>query len=137
MRAAPAGSRARCRSSRRPLMSAGAAFFDLDRTLIRRSSALALAPAFRRRGLITRTHLAKAALWQLVFVVRGVGAETVRNAAENGMRFLAGLTVEEMQGLVGEAMEPVLRPLVYAEPLRLVQRHHEEGERVYIVSATL
>ena len=34
-------------------------------------------------------------------------------------------------------MEPVLRPLVYAEPLRLVQQHRERGERVYIVSATL
>jgi HAD superfamily hydrolase (TIGR01490 family) len=34
-------------------------------------------------------------------------------------------------------METVLRPLVYAEPLRLVQQHRERGERVYIVSATL
>jgi HAD superfamily hydrolase (TIGR01490 family) len=42
-----------------------------------------------------------------------------------------------MQSLVGDAMEPVIRPLVYAEPLRLVQQHRERGERVYIVSATL
>jgi HAD superfamily hydrolase (TIGR01490 family) len=34
-------------------------------------------------------------------------------------------------------MEPVLRPLVYDEPLHLVRRHRERGERVYIVSATL
>jgi HAD superfamily hydrolase (TIGR01490 family) len=34
-------------------------------------------------------------------------------------------------------MEPVLRPLVYAEPLDLVQHHRARGERVYIVSATL
>ena len=31
----------------------------------------------------------------------------------------------------------MLRPLVYAEPLRLVERHRERGERVYVVSATL
>jgi HAD superfamily hydrolase (TIGR01490 family) len=31
----------------------------------------------------------------------------------------------------------VLRPLVYAEPLRLVERHREQGERVFVVSATL
>src|SRR5581483_1461871 len=36
-----------------------------------------------------------------------------------------------------EAMEPVLRPLVYAEPMRLVEQHHARGEPVYIVSATL
>ncbi len=53
------------------------------------------------------------------------------------MSILEGFTVEEMQELVGDAMEPVLRPLVYAEPLRLVQRHRERGEKVYVVSATL
>jgi len=114
-----------------------AAFFDLDRTLLRRSSVLALAGSFRERGLISRTHLAKAALWQLLFVARGVGAETVRSAAEDGMRFLKGFSVEEMRTLVGDAMEPVLRPLVYAEPLQLVQQHRDRGDRVYVVSATL
>ena len=34
-------------------------------------------------------------------------------------------------------MEPVLRPLVYAEPLRLVEHHRARGERVFVVSATL
>ena len=34
-------------------------------------------------------------------------------------------------------MEPVLKPLVYQEPLELVERHRERGEPVYIVSATL
>jgi len=114
-----------------------AAFFDLDRTLIRRSSALALAGPFRKRGLITRTHLVKAAFWQLLFVARGASAETVRNAAADGMRFLAGFSVEEMREVVGDAMEPILRPLVYAEPLQLVQEHRVKGEKVYVVSATL
>jgi HAD superfamily hydrolase (TIGR01490 family) len=116
---------------------ATAAFFDLDRTLIKRSSVLALAPSFRRAGLISRVDLAKSAFWQLLFVARGASAERVRSASEDGMRILKGFSVEEMRRLVGDSMEPVLRPLVYDEPLRLVQRHHERGERVYIVSATL
>jgi HAD superfamily hydrolase (TIGR01490 family) len=115
----------------------GAAFFDLDRTLIRRSSALALAGAFRERGLISGTTMARAALWQILFVARGANAEAVRRVAEDGMAVLRGFPVEEMRALVAEAMEPVLKPLVYAEPLALVQRHRERGERVYIVSATL
>jgi HAD superfamily hydrolase (TIGR01490 family) len=114
-----------------------AAFFDLDRTLIRRSSVLALAPSFRARGLISRIDLAKSAFWQLLFVARGASAERVRSAAEDGMKILAGFSVEEMQSLVGDAMEPVLRPLVYAEPLHLIRHHRSRGERVYIVSATL
>ena len=116
---------------------AAAAFFDLDRTLIRRSSVLALAGTFRRRGLISRLDLVKSAFWQVLFVLRGASAERVRSAAEDGMKILKGFSVQEMQQLVGGAMESVLRPLVYEEPLRLVQQHRERGERVYIVSATL
>jgi HAD superfamily hydrolase (TIGR01490 family) len=116
---------------------AAAAFFDLDRTLLRRSSALALAGSFRQRGLISRRQMLKAAWWQLLFVARGASHEAVQRAAEDGLRVLDGYTPEEMRELVAEAMEPVLRPLVYAEPLRLVEQHHERGERVYIVSATL
>ena len=116
---------------------AGAAFFDLDRTLLRRSSALALAGSFRERGLISRWQMLRAAGWQLLFVARGASHEAVRRAAEDGLSLLAGYTPEELRELVAEAMEPILRPLVYAEPLHLVQQHHERGEPVYIVSATL
>ena len=116
---------------------AAAAFFDLDRTLLRRSSALALAGSFRERGLISRRLLLRAAAWQLLFVARGASHEAVRRGAEDGLRILAGYRPEELRELVAEAMEPVLRPLVYAEPLSLVERHRERGERVYVVSATL
>ncbi|MFL5955304.1 MAG: HAD family hydrolase [Gaiellaceae bacterium] len=114
-----------------------AAFFDLDRTLIKRSSVLALAGSFRKRGLISRLDLVKSAFWQVLFVLRGASAERVRSAAEDGMKMLNGFSVAEMESLVGDAMETVLRPLVYAEPLNLVERHRARGEKVYIVSATL
>src|SRR3954465_5062141 len=87
---------------------AAAAFFDLDRTLLRRSSVLALAGSFQERGVISRWQLAKSALWPPLFVLRGASAETVRSAAEDGMMLLRGFTVEEMRALVGDAMEPVL-----------------------------
>jgi HAD superfamily hydrolase (TIGR01490 family) len=114
-----------------------AAFFDLDRTLLRRSSALALAGSLRERGVISRRQLLQAAAWQLLFVARGASHEAVRRGAEDGLRILAGYRPEDLRELVAEAMEPVLRPLVYAEPLSLVERHRERGERVYVVSATL
>jgi HAD superfamily hydrolase (TIGR01490 family) len=114
-----------------------AAFFDLDRTLIRRSSALALAGSFRERGVIGRGQLAKAAAWQLLFAARGAGAETVRKAAEDGLMLLEGFAVDDLRRMVADAMEVVLKPLVYREPLELVERHRDRGEPVYLVSATL
>src|SRR2546427_7431096 len=118
-------------------MGRAAAFFDLDRTLLRRSSALALAGSFRARGLITRVQLAKAALWQLLFVARGAGHESVRRAADEGLLVLKGVRPDELRELVAEAMERALKPLVFAEPLDLLRRHRNRGEPVYIVSATL
>src|SRR3954452_6353105 len=118
-------------------MPGAAAFFDLDRTLLRSSSALALAPVFRARKLISRRQLARAAVWQLMFVLRGVSANTVKRAAEDGLLVLRGFSPQDMQALVVESMERVLRPLVYAESLDLVDLHRSRGEPVYIVSATL
>ena len=116
---------------------AAAAFFDLDRTLLRRSSALALAGSFRRRRIISRAQVVKAAAWQLLFMLRGASHEAVRHAAEDGLVVLKGHRPEEIRDLVAAALEPVLRPLVYAEPLHLIAQHRERGEKVYIVSATL
>jgi len=98
---------------------------------------LALAGSFRHAGLISRLDLVRSVFWQVLFVLRGASAERVRSAAEDGMRILDGFSVEEMRRLVGDAMEPVLRPLVYDAPLHLLARHRARGERVYIVSATL
>ena len=115
----------------------GAAFFDLDRTLLARSSSLALAGIFRRRGLIRRRQLVKAGLAQLVFMRFGVDESTVRRMAERGMAVLNGVRVDELREIVAEALEPVLKPLVYTEALDLAGSHAAAGERTYIVSGAL
>jgi HAD superfamily hydrolase (TIGR01490 family) len=81
--------------------------------------------------------MGKAAFWQLLFVARGTSKERVRAASEEGLMLLRGFTPRQMRELVADALEPVLRPLVYDEPLRLVERHRERGEPSYIVSAAL
>ena len=81
--------------------------------------------------------MVEAAAWQLLFMLRGASHQAVRRAAEDGLVLLRGHTPEEMQELVGESLETVLRPLVYAQSLDLVERHRRRGEPVYVVSATL
>ena len=87
--------------------------------------------------MITRAQMAKAAFWQLLFVARGTSKERVRAASEEGLMLLRGFTPKQMRELVAEELEPVLRPLVYDEPLDLVERHRERGEPSFIVSAAL
>ena len=118
-------------------MPAGAAFFDLDRTLLSRSSSLALAGPFRRRGLIGRRQLAKAAIAQAVFVRFGAGQARVGQTADSAMSILRGLRVDDMREIAAEAWEPVLRPLVYRDAVDLAASHADRGEPVYLVSAAL
>lgn len=115
----------------------GAAFFDLDRTLISRSSSLSLAPAFHRRGLLGRRDRTKARLAQLVFVRYGAGASRVGQTADSGMAFLKGLPVETMRDIVQESLDSAFKPHVYRDALDLVARHRERGEKSFVVSAAL
>ena len=114
-----------------------AAFFDLDRTLLSRSSSLALAGTFRGRGLIGRPQLAKAAFAQLVFARFGAGQARVGQTADSAMSILKGVSVDVMREIAESAWAPVLRPLVYREAVELAAVHASRGEPVFIVSAAL
>jgi HAD superfamily hydrolase (TIGR01490 family) len=115
----------------------GAAFFDLDRTLVSRSSSLALAPEFRRRGLIRRRDLAKATAAQLVFVRFGAGQSRVGQTAESAMAILRGLPVGVMHEIVGASLQTALKQHVYRDALDAVAEHEGRGEPSFIVSAAL
>jgi HAD superfamily hydrolase (TIGR01490 family) len=114
-----------------------AACFDLDRTFIRRSSALALAGAFRERGIISRRQVIKAGLWQLLFAARGANPQAVRDGIANGVALLRGVEAAEVERLVAEAVDTVLRPLVYDGALRLADEHRARGDSAYLVTASL
>lgn len=115
----------------------GAAFFDLDRTLISRSSSLALAGIFRRHGLIGRRQVAQAALAQLVFIRFGAGQARVGQTADTAVSVLDGVSVDVVRDIAAEAWEPVLKPLVYRDALDRAAEHAARGEPVYIASAAL
>lgn len=114
-----------------------AAFFDLDRTLISRSSSLALAGSFRNRGLIGRRQLVKAAVAQLVFARFGAGQSRVGQTADSAMSVLRGVSVDVVREIATEAWGDVLRPLVYREAVDRAAEHAARGEQVFIVSAAL
>jgi phosphoserine phosphatase len=118
-------------------MGGVAAFFDLDRTLIARSSALALAGAFRGQGLLSRRELAQASLWQVLFTLRGASSREAERMAARGLLRLRGLTREQLQELFEAAVEPRLKPLAYRQALDLAEQHRRRGERTYLASASL
>jgi HAD superfamily hydrolase (TIGR01490 family) len=118
-------------------VGSAAAFFDLDRTLLAGSSALALAEEFYRRGLVSRRELVQAAAWQLVFTRYGASPAQAQLMTRRGLERLRGLRPWELRELVASALTPALRPRIYRDALALLDRHRAQGERTYLVSATI
>jgi HAD superfamily hydrolase (TIGR01490 family) len=114
----------------------GAAFFDLDRTLIRRSSMLALAPTLRRHGLIGWRSLARATAWHAIYLVRGVSSRELSTVAGQTFRLMQGWPVEEFRALIAEQIEP-LAALAFPDAISRMRDHQARGEPAVVVSASL
>ena len=116
--------------------SGGAAFFDLDRTILRRSSMLALAPTLRRHGLIGWRSLGRASLWHVVYLVRGVSSEELDDVAEQTFGLMRDWPVDGFRALVAEQINP-LAALAFPDAIARMRAHQRRGERVIVVSSSL
>lgn len=119
--------------SSKPLKTA--AFFDLDKTIIAKSSMLAFSKTFRKHGLLNRRALIQAAYAQVVFQMVG--------ANENKMEKLRGIALELTKGwnhdhvkhLVSETMHDVVVPIIYDDALELIEKHKSQNDLVFVVSS--
>jgi HAD superfamily hydrolase (TIGR01490 family) len=112
-----------------------AAFFDLDKTVISRSSMMAFAGAFRREGLVSRRALARGAWTQMVYVRWGAGPKKLARIQQSVLSVTAGWEQAAVRRIVAEGLGRAIDPIVYDEARRLIQSHRAAGRRVYLVSA--
>lgn len=117
-------------------MATTAAFFDLDKTVIAKSSTLAFGKPFYKAGFLGRRTLMKVGFGQLFYVLFGADHDTLERARDQMLELTAGWHRAEIEQLVEETLEEVADPLVYAEALTLIEEHKREGRKVYIVSAS-
>jgi len=113
-----------------------AAFFDLDKTVIAKSSTLAFTGRFRKAGMLGRRALLRAAIGQAVYVMFGADHDQLQKARDALLALTKGWDQEEVEQIVSETLDEVVAPLVYAEALFLIDEHLREGRRVFIVSAS-
>ena len=114
----------------------GAAFFDLDKTLISRSSTLAFSRPFYRHGLITRTAMIRGAFAQAVFRRAGADHERMERIRSQASQLCRGWHAERVREIVSRHLEDTIVPHLYAEARALVSGHHEAGRDVVVVSAS-
>jgi HAD superfamily hydrolase (TIGR01490 family) len=113
-----------------------AAFFDLDNTIVARSSPLALGRSFFREGLINRSSLLKSLYAQLMFQLMGADEEKMERMRREAAKMTEGWEQERVRQVVTEVLEEVISPLIYAEALERIHDHRAAGRLVCMVSSS-
>ncbi|NLU67878.1 HAD family hydrolase [Streptomyces sp. HNM0574] len=113
-----------------------AAFFDLDKTVIAKSSTLTFGKSFYQGGLINRRAVLRTAYAQFVYLVGGADHDQMERMREYLSALCRGWNVEQVKEIVAETIHEVIDPLIYDEAASLIEEHHLAGRDVVIVSSS-
>jgi HAD superfamily hydrolase (TIGR01490 family) len=113
-----------------------AAFFDLDKTVIAKSSTLAFGRPFYRGGLVNRRAVLKSSFAQFLYLLQGADEETMDKLRDYLAALCAGWPVQQVQDIVAETFHELIDPLVYGEALALFDEHRAAGRAVVLVSSS-
>lgn len=117
-------------------VSLGAAFFDLDKTIISKSSTLAFGAPLYKAGFLNRRLLAGAAIANLVYKIVGADHDQLEKVRDQLTNLTVGWDQREIEQLVEDTVHEVVAPLVYADALAIIAEHRRAGRRVVIISSS-
>jgi len=113
-----------------------AAFFDLDKTIIAKSSTLAFSRSFQAGGLISRRAVLRSAYAQFVYLVGVADHDQMEKMRDFLSKLSAGWDVQTVSDIVADTLHNIVDPLVYDEAVSLIEEHQLAGRDVIIVSAS-
>ena len=113
-----------------------AAFFDLDKTVIAKSSTLAFSKPFFAQGLLSRRSVLKSSYAQFIFTLSGADHDQMDRIRMHLTNMCAGWEVEQVKSIVNETLHDIVTPLVFAEAADLIAGHKLCGRDVVVVSAS-
>ena len=113
-----------------------AAFFDLDKTIIAKSSVLAFGGPLYREGLISRRAIARSMYAQVVYMLVGADEAKMEKVRESMLRLTKGWDQQHVAEIVRETLEATIQPIIYAEALDLIREHNAAGRRTVIISSS-
>ena len=119
-----------------PVARPTAAFFDLDKTIIAKSSTLAFSREFQAGGLISRGAVLRSAYAQFVYLVGGADHDQMEKMRAFMSQLCQGWDVQTVQEIVADTLHNIVDPLVYDEAVSLIEDHHLAGRDVIIVSTS-
>src|ERR1051326_5554094 len=101
-----------------------AAFFDLDKTIIAKSSTLAFGRPFFQGGLISRRAVLRSTYAQFVYLLGGADEDQMDRMRDYLARLSPGWAVQQVRDIVSEALHELIDPLIYDEAASLIDEHH-------------
>ncbi|WP_427886450.1 HAD family hydrolase [Kribbella sp. GL6] len=113
-----------------------AAFFDLDKTILARSSTLAFSRPFYAGGLINRRTVLRSAYAQFVYLLGGADHDQMERMREYISAMCTGWDVSTVKAIVADTLDHIVRPMIHAEAVDLIAQHHRAGRDVVIVSSS-
>ncbi|KUN09900.1 inhibition of morphological differentiation protein [Streptomyces yokosukanensis] len=113
-----------------------AAFFDLDKTVIAKSSTLTFSKSFYQGGLINRRAALRTAYAQFVFLAGGLDHDQMERMREYLSTLCRGWNVQQVREIVAETLHDLIDPIIYDEAASLIEAHHTAGRDVVIVSTS-
>ncbi|MFJ4470157.1 HAD family hydrolase [Streptomyces sp. NPDC089424] len=113
-----------------------AAFFDLDKTVIAKSSTLTFSKSFYQGGLINRRAVLRTAYAQFVFLAGGSDHEQIERMRAYLSALCRGWNVQQVKEIVAETLHDIIDPIIYDEAASLIEEHHIAGRDVVIVSTS-
>jgi HAD superfamily hydrolase (TIGR01490 family) len=113
-----------------------AAFFDLDKTIIAKSSVLAFGKPFYREGLLSKRAIVRSAYAQVIFMLVGADEKKMEKVRVAMLQMISGWNRDHVATIVREALDEIVTPIIYAEALDLIDFHHAAGRKVVIVSSS-
>ncbi|MFR9752612.1 HAD-IB family hydrolase [Nocardia sp. 004] len=122
----------------KPATSGGrvAAFFDLDKTVIAKSSTFVFSKPFYAQGLLNRRAVLESSYAHFLFLLSGADHEQMERMRAHLTTMCAGWEVEQVKAIVAETLHELIEPLIYAEATDLIADHKIRGHDVVIVSAS-
>jgi HAD superfamily hydrolase (TIGR01490 family) len=120
----------------RPGAPRTAAFFDLDKTIIAKSSVLAFGRPFYQGGLINRRAVLRSAYAQFVFALAGADEDQIERMRAYLTSMCSGWDVAQVREIVSETLHEIIDPIVYDEAVELIGLHKAAGRDVVIVSSS-
>ena len=117
-------------------MTRAAAFFDLDKTILATSSALAFARPFYRGGLIGRSDVIRSAYAQFIFLASGADHDQMETMRRYMSDLVKGWDVAKVREIVAETIDVIIDPAVYDEAVALIEEHRAAGRDIVIISSS-